>query len=89
MNGQVFIKFCRRLFKDVGQKIYLILDNLRIHHRRMVKQWVAQHYDKIELKNKEPEVIVKIIQFHLGDYVFLKGYFSPDDIRRKSRSHAS
>jgi transposase len=49
MNSQVFIKFCRRLIKDAGKKIYLILDNLRVHHSRIVKEWVEQHHDKIEL----------------------------------------
>lgn len=49
MNAHTFIKFCRRLIKDAGKKIYLILDNLRVHHSRLVKQWVEQHHEKIEL----------------------------------------
>ena len=49
MNAQTFIKFCRRLIKDAGKKIYLILDNLRVHHSRLVKQWVEKHQEKIEL----------------------------------------
>ena len=49
MNAQVFIKFCRRLIKDAGKKIYLILDNLRVHHSRQVKDWVERHHEKIEL----------------------------------------
>ena len=27
----------------------MILDNLRVHHRRLVKAWVAQNSEKIEL----------------------------------------
>jgi transposase len=49
MNAQVFIKFCRRLIKDSDRKIYLILDNLRVHHSHVVKDWVQEHEDEIEL----------------------------------------
>lgn len=49
MNAQVFIKFCRRLIKDSDRKIYLILDNLRVHHSHVVKDWVQEHKDEIEL----------------------------------------
>lgn len=49
MNAQMFIKFCKRLIKDAGQKIYLILDNLRVHHSHVVKDWVQDHKDEIDL----------------------------------------
>lgn len=49
MNSQTFIKFCHRLIKDAGKKIYLILDNLRVHHSQLVKDWVQQNKDEIEL----------------------------------------
>lgn len=49
MNAQVFIKFCSRLIKDAGKKIYLILDNLRVHHCKLVKDWVEQHSNQIRL----------------------------------------
>lgn len=49
MNAQMFIKFCKRLIKDAGRKIYLILDNLRVHHSHVVKDWVQDHEDEIEL----------------------------------------
>jgi hypothetical protein len=47
--AQIFIKFCRSLIKGTGKKIYLILDNLCVHHRRIVKQGIAQQHQKIEL----------------------------------------
>ena len=37
------------MIKDAGRKIYLILDNLRVHHSYVVKDWVEQHKSKIEL----------------------------------------
>ena len=49
LNREVFIKFCRRLIKDSDKKIYLILDNLRVHHSHVVKDWVKEHKDEIEL----------------------------------------
>ena len=39
----------KRLIKDVGQKVYLILDNLRVHYSKVVKQWLDEHKDQIEL----------------------------------------
>jgi len=40
MNTQTCIRFLRRLIKDTGQKIFLILDNLKVHHSKIVKKWV-------------------------------------------------
>lgn len=48
-NGEVFINFLRRLTKDAGRKVILIVDNLRVHHCAPVKAWVAQQSDRIEL----------------------------------------
>ena len=44
-----FIEFLTALIKDAGKKVFLILDNLRVHHSRLVKAWVAEHSEKIEL----------------------------------------
>ena len=30
-------------------KIFLILDNLRVHHSHIVKDWIEQNNEKIEL----------------------------------------
>lgn len=49
MNSQTFIKFCKRLIKDADKKVFLILDNLRVHHSHIVKDWISQNQDKIEL----------------------------------------
>jgi transposase len=49
MNSQTFIKFCNRLIKDADKKVFLILDNLRVHHSLIVKDWVDQNQEKIEL----------------------------------------
>lgn len=48
-NAQIFIKFMERLVKDAKRKVILIVDNLRVHHCRLVKEWVEIHSDQIEL----------------------------------------
>jgi transposase len=49
LNVDRFIAFLRRLVKDARQKVFLIVDNLRVHHARKVKAWVASHAHEIEL----------------------------------------
>ena len=49
MNADMLIKFLKRLIKDAGKKVFLILDNLRVHHGKVVKEWIESHEDKIEL----------------------------------------
>lgn len=49
MNAAVLISFLRRLIKNAKQKIFLILDNLRVHHSKLVKEWVVRNNNAIEL----------------------------------------
>lgn len=49
MNSQMLIKFMKLLIKSKKNKVYLILDNLRVHHSKLVKQWVEENKNKIEL----------------------------------------
>lgn len=49
MNFQMMIKLIKRLVKDADRRVYLILDNLRVHHSKIVKKWVARHEDRIAL----------------------------------------
>jgi hypothetical protein len=40
MNCRLFINFLKRLVQSsAGQKIFLIVDNLRVHHGKLVKEW--------------------------------------------------
>ena len=48
-DAEKFIEFLNALVKDAGKKVFLILDNLRVHHSRLVKAWVAEHSAQIEL----------------------------------------
>lgn len=49
LNADIFIDFLKRLVKNAPQKVFLIVDNLRVHHSRPVKAWLAQHIDAIEV----------------------------------------
>ena len=48
-NSDKLIEFLDALIKDAGKKVFLILDNLRVHHSKQVKAWAAERQDKIEL----------------------------------------
>jgi transposase len=49
MNSQVLIKFMERLIKDSDKKVFLILDNLKVHHSNMVTDWLKEHERQIEV----------------------------------------
>jgi transposase len=49
LNGKTLIRFLERLAKDAGRKVFLILDNLRVHHSKVVQAWLARHRETIEL----------------------------------------
>jgi hypothetical protein len=43
LNSDKRIEFLEVLVKDAAKKVFLILDNLRVHHSKPVKAWLAQH----------------------------------------------
>jgi transposase len=49
MNAERFIEFMQQLIKSSSRKVYLILDNLRVHHSKIVKAWEEENKDKIAL----------------------------------------
>lgn len=49
MNADMLIEFMMRLLKDAQRKVYLILDNLRVHHAKPVKEWLEEHKHMIEV----------------------------------------
>jgi transposase len=49
LNADRFIDFLRRLTKDAGRKVLLIVDNLKVHKAGKVQAWVASHAHEIEL----------------------------------------
>lgn len=48
-TAHVFLNFLKRLTKGSKTKIFLILDNLRVHHAKILQPWLEENKDKIEL----------------------------------------
>jgi len=65
LNSTILIDFFKRLIKGQKKKVFLILDNLRVHHSKPVKHWLAQHAEYIEV-------------FYLPSY---SPELNPDEIR--------
>ncbi|QJD29413.1 IS630 family transposase [Methylococcus geothermalis] len=49
MNTDWFIGFMTRLIADSRQKVFLILDNLKVHHAKRVTAWLAERKAQIEV----------------------------------------
>jgi len=47
MTQAKLIAFMGRLIRDAGRKVYLILDNLKAHHGKKVKEWLMKHKEEI------------------------------------------
>ena len=49
MTVDVLIRFLERLLRGTEHKIFLILDNLKVHHANKVKEWVEARQQQLEL----------------------------------------
>jgi transposase len=49
MTSDMLILFLEQLINDTEHKIFLILDNLRVHKSKAVSAWIESKKDKIEL----------------------------------------
>jgi transposase len=49
MTQQTLMDFMRRLVTDAPRKVFLILDNLRVHHGKIVAQWLEKNKERIEV----------------------------------------
>ena len=49
MNSEKLIDFMTRLVANSKKKVFLILDNLRVHHSKAVTAWLEDHKNQIEL----------------------------------------
>ena len=48
-NHEKLIEFFEALIKDAERKVFLILDNLGVHHCKPVKTWLKDHPDQMEV----------------------------------------
>lgn len=60
LDSALLIRFLERLVRSMqGRKVYLILDNLRVHHSKPVKAWLAENLTAIavyHLPSYSPEL---------------------------------
>lgn len=59
MNSDRFIGFLHHLVQSVPEKIYLVVDRLKVHHAGKVRQWLGEHQDRIEvvlMPRRSPEL---------------------------------
>jgi transposase len=49
VNALTLIRFLERLIREARRKIFLILDRLRVHRARLVRDWLAAHSAAIEV----------------------------------------
>lgn len=55
-NADKLIEFLAALSKDAKKKVFMILDNLRVHHSKPVKAWLEDHKGKIEVLKWEVQM---------------------------------
>lgn len=49
-NAEVFQRFLVRLLElNAGHKVFLVLDNLPVHHAKVLHPWLAEHAAQLEL----------------------------------------
>lgn len=49
MDQQRLIQFMQRLISTSERKVFLILDNLRVHHGKLVSSWLEKHKAQMEV----------------------------------------
>ncbi|MGA7833270.1 MAG: transposase [Terracidiphilus sp.] len=49
LNTKIMIGFMKRLAHVREKGVFLILDNLLVHHSKAVKKWLAENKEKIQV----------------------------------------
>jgi transposase len=49
LDAKILIRFLKRLIKAAQRKVFLILDNLRVHHAKVVRAWLAKQVEHLEV----------------------------------------
>lgn len=48
IDGDKLIEFLEALVRDSGKKLFVVMDNLRVHHCKPVKKWLSEHQNELE-----------------------------------------
>jgi len=49
VNVDRFIDFLQKVIDSSDKKVYMIVDNLRVHHAKLVTAWIEEHKDQIAI----------------------------------------
>ena len=49
VNAPTFLRFLERLIREARGKVFLIVDRLKAHRARLVRDWLAEHSAEIEV----------------------------------------
>jgi transposase len=49
MTAKLFIKFMDNIIRNSTKKVFLVVDNLKVHHGKLVQAWLKEQSKKIEL----------------------------------------
>lgn len=49
VNVERFIDFLQKVIDSSKKKVYIIVDNLRVHHAKLVKAWIEEHKEQINI----------------------------------------
>jgi transposase len=49
LNAKILIRFFKRLIQSAQRKVFLILDNLRVHHAKVVREWLAKQEERLKV----------------------------------------
>lgn len=74
LNATLFLAFLQRLVRSARGKLFLIVDNLKVHKAGKVQAWVAAHRERIELfflpayapEHNPDEFLHSALKQHLG-----------------------
>jgi transposase len=54
INAATLIRFLERLIQEAHRKVFLILDNLRVHRAKLVRAWLGKHRSSIKVFRLPP-----------------------------------
>lgn len=90
-TGPVFLAFLDRLVRHLDRKIHLIVDGHPVHRRIMVRDWLAEHVDQIQmhfLPGYSPELNpVELLNADIKRHVAQANPTNPAELAAAAASH--
>jgi transposase len=90
-TGPVFLAYLDRLVRHLGRKIHLIVDGHPVHRRVNVRDWLAEHVDRIEmhfLPGYSPELNpVELLNGDIKRHVAQPNPANPAELAAKASAH--